>query len=76
MGINSNSKNNILFVEGIIYCYRKFIIIKRIMRLFHKYLKVPRSHFKKQEDFALEHSSGIRFRLPHCSQQSCTLKPP
>ncbi len=33
-------------IEGLVWCYRTLIIIRGIMRLFYKYLKVPRSHFK------------------------------
>ena len=41
----TNYKSSSLFADGLVCCHRSFIIIKGITRLFHKHLKVPRSHF-------------------------------
>lgn len=36
----------VFFAEGLVCCYREFVIIKGITRLFHKHIKVPRGHLK------------------------------
>ena len=36
-----------LYSDSLVCCYRSFIIIKGIARLFHKHLKVPCTHFKR-----------------------------
>ncbi len=50
-------KNSSIFTEGLVCCYKKFLIIRGNMRLFHKYLKVPHTHFR-QVNFVLDPQRG------------------